>query len=171
MSSSVPSPLSHLETLRADVRDEIKRRIEQRDKYSIQLTVSLAAILAVAFSKPDLARVLVAAPLLSIYFTVLILYSYRIHHVLVRYLRDVLEPELSAAAGCSVEFEIETYYAHHAVPGIRRTFFIAALWVVSTTPMVFLFVYEASGSFRYVLGVLATLYLIACAAITWGFRK
>jgi hypothetical protein len=171
MGSSSPSRLSHLETLRADVRDEIKRRIDQRDKYSIQLTVALSALLAVAFSKPRLARVLIAAPLTSIYFTVLILYSYRIHHVLARYLRDMLEPELATAADSSVELEIETYYSHHAVPGIRRAFFIASLWVVSTSSLLYLFVYEASGSFSVVLSVLSVVYLGACAVITWGFRK
>lgn len=171
MSVSSPTSVAHLEGLRADVRDEIKRRIEQRDKYSIQLTVALAAILAVAFSKPELSRVLVAAPLVSIYFTVLILYSYRIHRVLTRYLRDVLEPELAETVGTSVELETETYYSHHAVAGIRRSFFIVALWVTTTSSLVFLMLSEASGSFGYVLVVLATLYLIACGAITWGFRK
>jgi hypothetical protein len=65
--------LSHLEALRTDVRDEIKKRIEQRDKYSIQMTIALGAIVGVAFSKPELQKVLTAAPLISVYFTALIL--------------------------------------------------------------------------------------------------
>src|SRR6266851_2489301 len=117
MSSQPLSRTAHLETLRADVRDEIKRRIEQRDKFSIQLTISLGAILAVAFSKPELSRVLVAAPLVSIYFTVLILYSYRIHKVLTKYLREKLEPELASAIGSAIDFELATYYSKHAVAG------------------------------------------------------
>jgi hypothetical protein len=52
---------AHLEKLRDDARDEIKRRIEQRDKCSIQLTIALGAIVAVAFSK-NLDKALLAAP-------------------------------------------------------------------------------------------------------------
>jgi len=169
MSSQPPSRAAHLETLRADVRDEIKRRIEQRDKFSIQLTISLGAILAVAFSKPDLSRVLVAAPLVSIYFTVLILYSYRIHKVLTRYLREKLEPELASVIGSSTDFELETYYSKHAVAGIRKTFFLAALWVVTLSSLAYLFASESSHSFVYVVDVLASLYLVTCGLITWAF--
>jgi hypothetical protein len=68
--------LLHLEALRSDVRDEIKRRIEQRDRYSIQLTLAMGAIVAFAFSKDGFRMALVAAPLVSIYFTVLVLYSH-----------------------------------------------------------------------------------------------
>jgi hypothetical protein len=53
--------IKHLEALREDARDEIKRRIEQRDKYSIQLTIALAAIVAVSFSYPHFGKVLIVA--------------------------------------------------------------------------------------------------------------
>jgi len=171
MSSQPPSRAAHLETLRSDVRDEIKRRIEQRDKFSIQLTISLGAILAVAFSKPELSRVLVAAPLVSIYFTVLILYSYRIHAVLTGYLREKLEPELASVVGTAIEFELETYYSKHAVAGIRKTFFLAALWIVTLSSLAYLYASASPQSFVYVVGVLAVLYLVACGLITWAFVK
>ncbi len=171
MSSQPPSRTTHLETLRADVRDEIKRRIEQRDKFSIQLTISLGAILAIAFSKPELSRVLVSAPLVSIYFTVLILYSYRIHAVLTLYLREKLEPELASVAGLPVDFELETYYSKHSVAGIRKTFFLAALWIVTLGSLAYLFSSEYSHPFRYVIGILAALYLVACGLVTWVFAR
>jgi hypothetical protein len=171
MSSQPPSRATHLEILRADVRDEIKRRIEQRDRFSIQLTISLGAILVIAFSKPELSHVLVAAPLVSIYFTVLILYSYRIHAVLTRYLREKLEPELAAVTGLASDFGLETYYSKHAVAGIRKTFFLAALWTVTLGSLAYLFSSEPSQSFRYVVGILAALYLVACGLVTWAFAK
>jgi hypothetical protein len=171
MSSQPPSRSAHLETLRADVRDEIKRRLEQRDKFSIQLTISLGAILAIAFSKPELSRVLVAAPLVSIYFTVLILYSYRIHAVLTQYLREKLEPELASVVGLPVDFELETYYSKHAVAGIRKAFFLAALWIVTLGSLAYLFSSEYSHPFKYAVGVLAALYLVAWGLVTWAFAR
>lgn len=171
MGADPPSTLAHLEILRADVRDEIKRRIEQRDKFSIQLTIALAAILAVAFSRPELTRVLIAAPLVSIYFTVLILYSYRVHGVLTTYLRGTLEPQIASTLGSAVDIELETYYAQHAVPGIRKTFFLAALWVVTISSLAYLFLTEFVGPFRYILVILGAVYLFACICLWWIFRK
>jgi len=97
--------ITHLEALRQEARDEIKSRIEQRDKYSIQLTIALGEIIAVSFSQDDLRRVLMAAPLVSLYFVVLILYSYRVHEVLALYLKEKLEPALSQRIGTSIELE------------------------------------------------------------------
>jgi hypothetical protein len=170
--SSQPSHAAHLETLRSDARDEIKRRIEQRDKFSIQLTISLGAILAVAFSKPELSRVLVAAPLVSIYFTVLILYSYRIHKVLTKYLREKLEPELASVLGSDIDLELETYYSKQkAVAGIRKTFFLGALWVVTLFSLAYLYWSASSSSFVYVVDLLTAIYLVSCLLIHIKFRK
>jgi hypothetical protein len=104
-------------------------------------------------------------------FTVLILYSYRIHAVLTRYLRETLEPELAAAIGSTVDLELETYYSKHAVAGIRKTFFIAALWIVTLSSLAYLWASEPSQSFVNVLSVFAALYLGACGIIHMAFRK
>src|SRR4029077_12020902 len=80
--------LAHLESLREDARDEVKRRIQQRDQYSMQLTVALGAIAVGAFSAKGTHVLFLIAPLVSIYFTSLILFSYRIHDLLTTYLRD-----------------------------------------------------------------------------------
>jgi hypothetical protein len=59
VAAAVNSPnYDHLEKIRDDIRDEIKRRIDQRDKYSIQLTVVLSAIVGVSFSKPGFEKIL-----------------------------------------------------------------------------------------------------------------
>ncbi len=164
--------IAHLEAIRQDIRDEIKRRIEQRDKYSIQLTIALGAIVAVSLSATGLGKVLIAAPLVSIYFTVLILYSYRIHRLLAVYLREKIEPELARLCGTSPTIEWETYYAAHAVPGIRRTFFLGALWVVCIASLAYLWMAESGqAEFRMALIVATTIYILASIAITVIFRR
>lgn len=160
--------VTHLEALRIDVRDEIKRRIEQRDKYSIQLTIALGALVAIAFSRTDLAKVLIAAPLVSIYFTVLIMYSYSVHSVLALYLREELEPRLADLSGTPVDTEWERFYARHEVPGIRKGFFLAAVWVVSFGSLGYLWVAQSSG-FLAVLVVTTVIYVAAAGFITVFF--
>jgi len=133
--------IAHLEAIRIDIRDEIKRRIEQRDKYSIQLTIALAALVAISLST-GFGKALLAAPLVSIYFTVLILYSYRVHSILARYLCEEIEPELSLRCETPSEKEWETWYQKQEVPGIRRSFFLRALWVVTSISLFYLWVAE-----------------------------
>jgi hypothetical protein len=175
-SSPLKEQVAHLEILRADARDEIKRRIEQRDKYSVQLTISLSVIIGAAFSEKGLQRVLIAAPLVSIYFSVLILYSYRVHKVLAKYLREALEPELARLCGTKLRCEWENFYRQEHTPGIRRVFFVTALWVISAVSMGYLLTYELitrgraiDELFVWILAVVTILYLITCCWITWFF--
>lgn len=163
--------IARLEGLRQDARDEIKRRIEQRDRYSVQLTLALGALAVLAFSKPELKMVLIAAPLLSIFFTVLVLYSYRIHNVLTRYLRDKIEPELARLCGTPVETEWETFYKKQRVPGIRRRFFLISLWVVSILSLGYLLWGERGNPEFTVLIIAAGVYILSDLLITYWFWK
>ncbi len=167
--------IAHLEARQQDIRDEIKRRIEQRDKYSIQLTIALGAIVAVSFSVANLGKVLITAPLVSIYFTVLILYSYQVHRLLARYLREEIETELARLCGTSPEKEWETWYtAHaHAVPGIRRWFFLLALWFVCVASPLYLWMIEGQDpEFRMVLFFATPVYIGTAVWITfWDKRR
>jgi hypothetical protein len=138
--------LSHLEKVRSDIRDEIKKRIGQRDKYSNQLTLGLGAIFSWALSNSERRLCLLAAPLVSIYFTVLILYSYRVHGVLAKYLREEIEPAIAKAAGTHLQAEWETWYSTHEIPGIRRSFFIYALWAVTLLTLGYLLFADSSNS-------------------------
>lgn len=166
--------IAHLETLRADARDEIRQRIEQRDRYSIQMTLALGAILGVGFSSPDehITSVLVAAPLVAIYFTVLILYSYRVHSLLARYLHEVVEPAVADACGTPRALEWEAFYSGHNVPGIRRTFFIWSLWViVAGSPAYLWFVAQRPHPLTVALAFLTPIYVAAAAWITYRFGR
>lgn len=161
-----------MELLRKDARDEIKKRIEQRDKYSIQLTIALASIVAVSFAYPGLDKVLIVAPLVSIYFTVLILYSYQIHTVLASYLRIKIEPELSSLCGTSPDLEWETFYRSYKVPGIRRNFFLIMLWVVYAASLVYLWMTKrGEANFKAVLWVASIIYTLAVIVITFKMRR
>jgi hypothetical protein len=177
--SNKQAAIAHLEALRQDMRGEIKDRIKQRDTYSIQLTIALAAIAAISVSggnsagaRLNLQRVLIAAPLVSIYFTTLILYSYRIHGVIAGFLRTQVEPNLAQLCGISPEQEWEIYYQRHRVPGIRKTFFIAALWIIClATPVILLFAERGQDEFILPLGIISIVYLAATGLITKAFWK
>jgi hypothetical protein len=168
--------IAHMEVLRKDVRGEIKQRIQQRDTYSIQLTFGLGALLTIALAQPghgfDLGKVLLAAPLITIYFTVLILYSYRLHKLLALYLRDTIEPELARLCGTPLKSEWEHFYALHAVPGIRKAFFLLALWVVTAASLAFLWdAYGQQPDFSPVLGIATVIYTVAAIGVTLAFWK
>jgi hypothetical protein len=159
----------HIEALRSDIREEIRKRIEQRDRYAMQMIVALGAIIAIAFSRTEMNRVLIVAPLVTIYFTVLILYSYHLHRLLARYLREEIEPRLADICGTPLEVEWEVYYRKHAVPGIRQSFFLWVTWIVCTLVPFYLMVSEWISStpvFRVALIILSATYLIAAIATT-----
>jgi D,D-heptose 1,7-bisphosphate phosphatase len=128
--------IKHFESLREDIRDEIKRRIEQRDKYSLQFVIALATIAALfSFSNTggigiDFRKVIVIAPGVSIYFSVLILYSYRIHYILTKYLSVKIEPKLATLHELSRDYEWENFYRSLSIPGIRKNFFLFTPWIV-----------------------------------------
>ena len=155
-----------LNKIRSDVRDEIKRRIDQRDKYSVQLTIILSAIVGVAFSAKGREGVLLAAPIASIYFTALILYSYRIHDLLARYLRQVIEPRLANLANVPMEIEWEQYYRGQDMPGIRRRFFLVALWGVTILSLAVLIALTYHDRpFLWVVIGMGIVYLATCVAV------
>lgn len=155
----------HLEDLRNDIRGEIRQRIEQRDKYSVQLTISVAAISAFALSQQGTLRLLFAAPIASLYFTVLILYSYTIHDLLAAYLRDVIEPRLAQRHGIAGDVEFETHYARQRRPGIRREFFLWAHWVVVIASCMLVFVYTRDETTDRVGDFLLTLLIVGASLI------
>jgi hypothetical protein len=164
--------IAHLELLRQDARDEIKRRIEQRDKYSIQLTIAIGAILAFSIRPNGSSLTLIAIPIVSIYFTVLILYSYKIHNLLATYLKDKIETKIAKLCNIEVDCEWENYYKKHEDPGIRRGFFILALWAMSVVLPIGIFIYNYPMGLKNSLfiGIAGVIFIIATIAITAKFR-
>lgn len=178
--------LQHILALREDVRGEARLRIQQRDNYSIQMTIALGTIIGVATTATAAHlggsdenslisyayRSLIAAPLVAIYFSILIFYSYRIHGLLAKYLREVIEPLLADLCHVDRNIEWETWYCQNAVPGIRKTFFIGSLWVVTiASPLYIAFTEKWQGAFMLPLGIISLLYLIVTIWITRHFWK
>ncbi len=171
---TIEHQIKHLESLRSDAREEIVKRIEQRDKYSVQLTIALTAIVGIAFSRPELTMVLIAAPLSAVYFTVLILYSYRIHGIRAMYIKTQIEPQLADLTGLTAETEWEIFYASRLVPGIRRRFFILALWIVLFVTLAYLAYFwafeEQTRRVGVAIGIATPIYLAVVAGIHRHFK-
>lgn len=160
--------INHYEKLRDDIRGEIKLRINQRDNFSIQLITMLGLLCSVGFANQGYNKVILIAPLITIYYTMQILYSYRLHDLLARYLREVLEPTLAGVCKTDPSHEWERYYAKHAMPGIRRAFFLWAMWVVCLGALTYLY-FATDAGFHPVLYIVSAVYAFALAFITKTF--
>ncbi len=162
-------------SLYTELRTEIRQRIAQRDQYSIQLTVALAAVIALSATgkpteQPNMHRALLAAPLLSLYYSVLIQYSYAIHKVLALLLRTRVEPEIAKLSNGSTEYELETFYLNHRVPGIRKVFFNLSMFVVTLAVTVVMLLNEQPGTIQYVLILLlCVVYFCLCVVVSVVF--
>jgi hypothetical protein len=125
----------------------------------------------VAFSRQGVGTVLVAAPLVSLYFTVLLFYSYRQHRLLARYLREVVEPALAARLRIAPTIEWELWYAAQAFPRKRYDFFFEVLWIICVSTPIYLFVGVPDKSTRTTaaLALLCTLYIVGALWATRTF--
>ncbi len=134
MSTNDEYIITHLENLKSDARDEIKQRIKQRDEYSVQLIVALGVIIGLAFANTNFRFLVLLAPPISAYFTVLIMYSYQIHESLTKYIREIIEPTLNRLCKTNTslitsnikfepEDEIQQYFKFYNWGGLRRNFF------------------------------------------------
>lgn len=92
--------IEHLEKTRALVREELLQRMKQRDTYSIEMTVVIGALGAIGIAissdkrlEPILLLILIVTPFLALYFTKLIMYSYRVSQVLGDYMKNYIEPQ------------------------------------------------------------------------------
>jgi hypothetical protein len=160
--------INHYERVREDVRNEIKMRMKQRGSFAIQLITMLVLLCAFAFAEKGYNQVLIVAPLLSVFYTMQILYSYRMHDVLARYLREILEPQLTALCKINPAHEWQSYTFKTAKSGILRVFFLWAMWVVCSGLMTFLW-FNMASSFRLTFYIFLGVYVIAMLYITVAF--
>lgn len=69
-------------------------------------------------------------PTIIIYFTIFILYIYKIHERLSQYLKHVIEPELKKSL--DTEFcELEEWFAYNKDNGIRKLYFFIIMWLIT----------------------------------------
>ena len=161
----IPKELQqHYENINSDIRNEIKQRITQRDSYSVQMIVSVGVLLTIAFGNSKYDKVIIALPLFSIYYTMLILYSYKIHKNLTDYLVYELYPIYSTLyEGISIKSEWELYHQiNQTKPGIRKIFFKTSMPIVSIFSFLYLICkYPNCPQFLYILIPIYLVYFIS----------
>lgn len=163
--------IAYLRQLLDQARDEIQKRIEQRDKYAIQLVIALTAVLTVAFSEFGGRMVILAAPLPTIFFTRLTLYSYRIHRARAEYIADVLESEIAGAVGDTVRAGWEGHYRSLGLrPGHRDHFFVTAMWMVWLASVFTTAEAAFVEGWIGIMAVVSFIYFIACVLVTGALR-
>lgn len=130
----IDKKLNYLISIYEDNRREIEQRIQQRDTFAIQCIVSSGAVLTISFLSFQYAYFLIALwPLVTIFFTIQIKYSYVIHNRIHSFLVNNLEPEISRLLNFSKDEQNNlcwetycnyvSYYDKAKTPGIRETFF------------------------------------------------
>ncbi len=162
--------ISHYEGVKQDIREEIKLRIRQRDKFAVQLVFLLTLIIVFALAEGGDSLALAATPLPSVFYTWMILHSYRKQEWLARYLREVVEPELTRLCQVDPTRELETYRHAAKGPGTRKVFFLWAMWVINAGAMTYLW-FQAESGFRPTFYAIAGVCLTAmvCATVNFAF--
>ena len=128
--------LGHLESIQDDVRGEIKQRINQRDGFAIQYLVSVGAVItAVLSTNLDVSiYFLLVAPLLAIFYTTQILYSYSMTDKISNYIINKLDRPIEKILGTE-EWESYSWRTKQKTKtrttGIRKDFFRGSMWVVT----------------------------------------
>lgn len=160
--------ISHYERVKEDVRSEIKMRIKQRDNFAIQSVIMLVLLCGVGFAGKEYNQVLIVAPLLSVFYTMFILHSYRKHDLLARYVREVLDPQLATLCKINPAHEWHSYEFKAAKSSALRSFYLLAMWVVCLGLMTFLWFNTDSG-FKLTLYIIAGVYLLSMLCLTYLF--
>jgi len=158
--------ITHLEVLRADARDEIKRRIAERGTFSGQLVLAVTSSFAVAAAGGDrFIRVLLAVPPAVGFFVLMVLHSCRIHEAIVSYLRWEIEPRLSAASGTPLRLEWETYYGARYLQGLHRGFYKAVLVLCAISFPTIVAIVEKKGFYLWLAVCLGVGYLLGAGGV------
>lgn len=133
--------IEYLISLQADLRGEVKQRISQRDGFATQFLIACGTVITISFLDfPYAAFLIWLMPLVTIFYSLQILYSYIIHDNVTRFLRKHVEPELSRLleikqahrhnyfweTRCSFDRELSNI----KYPGIRKSFFEKIIFIV-----------------------------------------
>ncbi|RKP51667.1 hypothetical protein D7Z26_18030 [Cohnella endophytica] len=162
--------IGHYEQVREDIRHEMKMRMRQRDGFAAQMGILLTLVLTVGIANSGYRQALILAPMLAIFYTLQIMHSYRKHDLLARYLKDVLEPDLSSLHNIDPGREWQAYASKTTRSGNRRGLFLWTMWVVGAGAMVYLwFFMEASQEFRLAYYIAAGAYALTMLFITLAF--
>ncbi len=160
------------------VRNEIAQRIGQRDTFSIQFIVSVGAVFSLGFLDFQFSPFLfLLLPLVTLFYSIQILYSYVIHDRCHAFLVEEIEPRLSTLLNYTpyeknrLMWEsychIESKERATKTPGIRKNFFIYTSYImpfISCTLFGFLCVYKSIFSI-HVASISAIAFFVICELI------
>lgn len=133
--------INYFISVQADLRGEIKQRISQRDGFSTQFLIACGTVVTISFQNFPFAFFLIwLMPIVTIFYSLQILYSYVMHDNISRFLRKHIEPELSRLleikqahrhnffweTRCSFDRELTNI----KYPGIRKEFFEKVIFIV-----------------------------------------
>ena len=133
--------IAYLKQTHSEVRGEIVERIKQRDTFAIQFIVTMGTVFTVGFLDFKFAPfVFFMLPILAIFYSVQIMYSYVIHDRCNKFLKEEIEPELAKLLSYSEynksRLMWESYCDYDSkknlikTPGIRKGFFEKAVFIV-----------------------------------------
>ncbi len=151
-----------------DLRSEIKQRITQRDSFAIQFVVTSLTIFTVALNN-KICHTLLLLPIISLFYSSMILSSYRIHARLAEFTREHIELQLSKALAIEKpsEFFWESYCAkERAITlnnkiGIRKLFFSLILMCMPIITFI-LFTWQYKD-----ISIIVFIYCIICELISF----
>lgn len=147
----------HMEQLRQDARNELNSRVAARDRYSVQLILSLTAVISFSVAKEGFIKLILVAPLLSFYYVNLLMLSYKIHGHLSNYLKDIVEPSLASFHQIPKQSYWHNYFRARGVTGgTRRVFFIVFHCSITIFAMSLYFYDSFGNSFWFDIGVVVS---------------
>ncbi|MBR1747229.1 MAG: hypothetical protein IJ735_03325 [Clostridia bacterium] len=156
-----------------DCRKEIQMRITQRDHFAIQEVVAICALLTIGFTSFDYALfAFLIMPIISVFYTIQILYSYSMHKRLHNFLKE-LESKIAELldyqgdvdklfweSNCETNKDKE----HRNAVGKRKLFFSCAAFAV---PIIGCLLFLYRGLNEKVLGNIAVIVIVAVACFLY----
>lgn len=133
--------LDYLFNTHGEVRSEIQSRINQRDTFAIQFIVGSGAIITIGFLEFQYSPYLFfLLPIIALFYSIQILYSYTIHDRCHKFLANNIEPEIAKTLAITKGDEERLMWEEYCdveakkikvkTPGIRKRFFEIAVFVV-----------------------------------------
>lgn len=172
------SVIAHLEGIRASTEKEFVDSQNRRSTYLIQLIIALGAIAAAYISSANsflyAPFILLILPLLTIFYVTLMAKASIMEDIMVKYLRDNLEPKLAEICNINEELEYEIYWnihhwkkidSHKGNPSlipIRQIYLILMWSSVLSIPMIVIYLLDQKGILSLLFKVLIYVYALIC---------
>lgn len=148
--------IDYLIALQQELRNEVKQRVTQRDGFATQFLVGCSTVITISLMDFPYAVFLIwLMPLVTVFFSLQILYSYVIHDNLTRFLRKHVEPELSRLLGVKQPYRQNYFWetrcsfdrmiSNTRFPGIRKSFFEKIIFIA---PVVSFAIFMLLGYFK-----------------------